>query len=237
MTDAPEAAAETAAQKTNPDRIFLAPPCCVDPELGRMWAPDASPWPCTDCPGGHSGRPVEYQRATLTHLLTLLPRLPDNQALTVRQSDTTIEITPGRAWTLRSKVIDGTFPDYGRVIPKGDGTPVEVKDPAALSRAITLATALSLERSRPIVFSNGDGNSVRLTGLSAEEGEVSTTVPAETAAWASNRPHHTFGVQARYMQDVCATFRTGFRMRVQDGSSPIRVEGAEGLAVLMPMRV
>lgn len=193
----------------------------------------------TDMPEGLEGTmPAQIiPRATLTHLLTLLPRLPDNHPLTVRQSDTRIEITSGRAWTLRSKVIDGTFPDYGRVIPKGDGTPVEVKDSAALSRAITLATALSLERSRPITFSNGDGNRLRLTGRSAEEGEVSTTVPAETAAWASNRPHHTFSVQARYMQDVCATFRTGFRMRVQDGSSPIRVEGAEGLAVLMPMRV
>lgn len=65
----PEAAAETRTEKVNPDRIFLAPTCCVAPDVGRMWAADASPWPCPGCPRGQAARPVEYLRADMAKRL------------------------------------------------------------------------------------------------------------------------------------------------------------------------
>jgi hypothetical protein len=47
-------------QTQDPDRIYLQPPCCADPDTGRLWCEDDEPVECED------GVPwTEYVRADL----------------------------------------------------------------------------------------------------------------------------------------------------------------------------
>lgn len=57
-----EDAEQPRREPANPERIYLAPACCTDPDLGRMWAKNSAPWPCTDCPCPDRAKPTEYHR-------------------------------------------------------------------------------------------------------------------------------------------------------------------------------
>ncbi|MBS7810506.1 DNA polymerase III subunit beta [Roseococcus pinisoli] len=178
-------------------------------------------------------------RKTANILRAMLAQLPPGRPVEARQTDSRIEFQAG-SWTFNSKLIDGTFPDYRRVMPAdGLGEALQILDPRRMMEAIQSVSAISDERSRPIRVTNGSGLAVTLHCRQPENGEAQLDVPAEVAAWASNGAHPEFGVQARYLLDTLRVFRggEGLTFRVEDGRAPIRVTGAEGVAVLMPMRV
>lgn len=140
-------------------------------------------------------------------------------------------------WALTSKLIDGTFPEYHRVFPVGPGAGIAVKSARGFVRALETAAALSLQRSRPVRFSNGDGTSLRLGGSCPDTGEAEFTVPEDVAAWEEGAAHPVFGAQARYLHQICATLPNGFRMEVLDGTAPVRILFEGGAGLLMPMRI
>jgi DNA polymerase III subunit beta len=164
--------------------------------------------------------PMILPRLTISLMRPLLARLPPDTPLTVRQGQLHLSIAPRTGWTLTSKVIDGTFPDYMRVIPKPGGPRIQVQDSAGLARTITLTTALSGERSRPVLLSNGTGNTLNITNRSDNTGMVTTAVADGIAAWATNGKHPEVGFRARYLLDVCRTFRGGFTLTVPSAPPP-----------------
>jgi DNA polymerase-3 subunit beta len=188
-------------------------------------------------PTGDAPIPAIWPHHTLRRLQALLGRVPGDAAIEVVQTHLKIEVT-APAWRLNFKTIDGTFPNYQAVIPKeGTGVPIQVQDPRGLARAIHAISALAPHGSAPVKLSHGTGNTLRISHASSELGEAEMTLPESIAAWASNQPHPEAGFQARYLLDICRVFPAGFTMRPDVVGNPCRIEAAEGLGVLMPMRL
>ena len=93
----------------------------------------------TTLPDGAAGMPGVIVPSAATKLLrVILGKKPDG-AVTVRLSDTRIQVTFGPV-TLTSKLVDGTFPDYLRVIPQ-DPTPRMTVATADFRAAVKIVTA------------------------------------------------------------------------------------------------
>ena len=114
---------------------------CVATDGHRLARIDAEmPEGAAEMPG------VIVPRKTVGELRKLLD--DDEMEIAVSVSETKIRFaTP--AITLTSKVIDGTFPDYTRVIPQGNTRKMEV-DAADFARAVDRVATVSSERSRAV---------------------------------------------------------------------------------------
>ncbi len=114
---------------------------CVATDGHRLARVDA------DLPDGAADMPgVIVPRKTVGELRKLLD--DDDMIVAVSVSETKIRFaTPDI--TLTSKVIDGTFPDYTRVIPAGNTKRMEV-DAAEFARAVDRVATVSSERSRAV---------------------------------------------------------------------------------------
>ncbi|MCP5431632.1 MAG: DNA polymerase III subunit beta [Alphaproteobacteria bacterium] len=135
---------------------------------------------------------------------------------------------------LTSKLIDGTFPDYARVIPAGNDRELHV--PAhELAQAVDRVATVSSERSRAVKLSlEEDRLTLSVTapesGSATEELEVGYRAPALQ-----------IGFNARYLLDILTQIEgdKGLLLLADAGSPTIvRDEEDDGaLYVLMPMRV
>jgi DNA polymerase III subunit beta len=155
-------------------------------------------------------------------------------------ADVTIEISPTKARfsfgdvVLITKLIDGTFPDYGRVIPAGNDKLLTV-DREPFAAAVDRVSTISSERGRAVKLSMGEGKlTLSVTnpdsGSAIEELEVDyDAAPLE------------IGFNARYLLDITNQLDGDTALfKLADPGSPTLVldhEGATALYVLMPMRV
>ncbi|WP_142627886.1 DNA polymerase III subunit beta [Rhizobium sp. P007] len=134
---------------------------------------------------------------------------------------------------ITSKLIDGTFPDYERVIPKSNERVVTV-DRDALMKASDRVSTVSSERGRAVKFSIAPGS----IALAVAAGEASAN--DEVEAEYSGEPMD-IGFNAAYVRDVLNVLPSGpVKLALQDGGTPglISSDGFEGLTlVCMPMRV
>ena len=103
-----------------------------------------------DLPQGADGMPgVIVPRKTVGELRKLLD--DDEMQIAVSVSETKIRFATPNI-TLTSKVIDGTFPDYTRVIPQGNTRKLEV-DASEFAAAVDRVATVSSERSRAVKMS------------------------------------------------------------------------------------
>lgn len=134
---------------------------------------------------------------------------------------------------ITSKLIDGTFPDYERVIPTSNERVVTV-DRDALMKASDRVSTVSSERGRAVKFSIAPGG----IALAVAAGEASAN--DEVEAEYSGDPID-IGFNAAYVRDVLNVLPSGpVKLALQDGATPglITSDGFEGLTlVCMPMRV
>jgi DNA polymerase-3 subunit beta len=185
-------------------------------------------------PEGAAGMPgVIVPRKTVTELRKLAEEATDE--IEMRLSDTKLQVKLGTV-TLTSKLIDGTFPDYERVIPKGNDRILSV-DKAAFAAAVDRVAAISSERSRPVKLSL-EKNRLLLTAASPEQGQAQEELDGDTVAY--DAAPLEIGFQARYLKDITDQVDGQLEFRFADGSAPTIVQDAakpEALYVLMPMRV
>ncbi len=185
-------------------------------------------------PAGAEGMPgVIVPRKTVAELRKLIEETSDQ--VTVALSDTRIQFTLGPVM-LTSKLIDGTFPEYDRVIPRGNDKVLRVvkKD---FAEAVARVAAISLERTRPVKLSLARD----LLVLSAANLEHGT----ETEELDGTRVHYDngpleIGFQARYITDITDQIEGEVEFLLADGGAPTIVRDASdasALYVLMPMRV
>lgn len=130
-----------------------------------------------------------------------------------------------------SKLIDGTYPDYQRVIPAANDNVVTV-DRKDLASAVARAAAVASERGRAAKFTvAGDNIAIDMV---AQDGTAHEDVPAEY----SGEPIE-IGFNSSYMQDVLASVPgDGVRISLADGQTPAIFQGdGSVLALCMPMRV
>ena len=117
---------------------------CVATDGHRLARIDA------DLPEGAKDMPgVIVPRKTVAELRKVLE--DDDMQIAVSVSETKVRFaTPDI--TMTSKVIDGTFPDYTRVIPQGNTRKLEV-DASEFARAVDRVSTVSSERSRAVKLS------------------------------------------------------------------------------------
>ncbi|HEV7455550.1 MAG TPA: DNA polymerase III subunit beta [Roseococcus sp.] len=187
-----------------------------------------------DLPDGAGGMPgVIIPRKTINELRKLADETRDE--IEMRLSDTKVSFRIGPV-SLTSKLIDGTFPDYERVIPRGNDKVMEVAR-QAFADAVGRVAAISSERSRPVKLSIGR-NHLLLTASSAEQGSAQEELDEDVVTYAAAPIE--IGFQARYLADITDQVGDMLRFKFSDGSAPTVVQdaGDEGaLYVLMPMRV
>ncbi len=185
-------------------------------------------------PEGAAGMPgVIIPRKTVAELRKLL----DEEAgeVEVALSDTRIQFKAG-AITLTSKLIDGTFPEYERVIPKDNDKVLKVgkKD---FSDAVARVAAISSERSRPVKMALAP-DLLTLSAASPEQGTASEELDGGRVNYSSSPLE--IGFQARYLNDITDQIAEKVEFHFSDGSAPTIVRDggdSSALYVLMPMRV
>ncbi|MDH0125453.1 DNA polymerase III subunit beta [Brucella intermedia GD04153] len=155
-------------------------------------------------------------------LVGLLPK----GAVTVELSQNKVRVTSGST-VITSKLIDGTFPDYVRVIPTGNSNVLTV-DRQALMKAVERVAAVADDKSRAVKFAVGDVLRLMLADKASDE--VSIEFQGEPLE---------IGFNARYVNDMLGALdEPSVRFALGDAGSPAVVKGeGEWTGVLMPMRV
>jgi len=186
----------------------------------------------TDAPKAAAAlKGVIVPRKCVAEARRLLDDAPE--MVTVEASDSKIVFHIGDAM-LTSKLIDGSFPDYQRVIPKENGRIFNVSK-KEFADAVDRVATVSAERSRSVKLSLTPGRATLAvnhseTGSGAEEVECEyDSEPME------------IGFNAKYLLDVTQQIE-GDEVRIEfnDAASPARVlDGKDAGAqyVLMPLRV
>ena len=164
-----------------------------------------------------------------------LQKLVDDPDLivTVEVSEAKIRMTIGSI-LMTSKLIDGTFPDYQRVIPTGNDKALTI-DCHAFTPAVDRVSTISSERGRAVKLSVGEGQLV-LTVNNPDSGSATE----EIAVGYESDPLE-IGFNARYLLDITSQL-TGSEavFMLADPGSPTLVretKNDDALYVLMPMRV
>ncbi|EGG75248.1 DNA polymerase III subunit beta [Gluconacetobacter sp. SXCC-1] len=188
----------------------------------------------TELPAGSAGMPgVIVPRKTVAELRKLLDEGPEQVAVAL--SDTRIQFSIGNI-TLTSKLIDGTFPEYERVIPHGNDKILRVGK-KIFSDAVSRVAAISQERSRPVKLSMGH-NLLTLSAASQDQGTATEELDENHVSYAASPIE--IGFQARYLNDITDQVEREVEFAFSDSSAPtiVRdVDSPSALYVLMPMRV
>jgi DNA polymerase-3 subunit beta len=174
---------------------------------------------------------VIVPRKTVAELRKLIDESGDE--VVISMSESKIRFSFENA-ILTSKLIDGTFPDYQRVIPSGNDKNMDVSC-KLFSDAVDRVSAISSEKSRAIklVLSKG---LLSLSASSPEHGsaveEIEVNYQGETVE---------IGFNSAYLLDITRQIEGDTaQISLADGNSPtiLREMGdASALYVIMPMRV
>ena len=183
-------------------------------------------------PEGAAGMPgVIVPRKTVLELRKLVEEGDDE--VQVALGDTKIRCTIGEA-ALTSKLIDGTFPDYDRVIPSGNDKMLEVPC-KEFAEAVDRVSTISTERSRAVKLAIGTGM-LTVSATSPENGTAIEEVEVRYQATPLE-----IGFNSRYLLDITEQIEGEAALFVMsDAASPTIVRDsadASALYVLMPMRV
>src|SRR5580700_2129579 len=183
-------------------------------------------------PEGAAGMPgVIVPRKTVLELRKLVEEGDDE--VQVALGDTKIRCAIGEA-ALTSKLIDGTFPDYDRVIPTGNDKMLEVPC-KEFAEAVDRVSTISTERSRAVKLAIDKGT---LT-VSATSPENGTAIEEVEVRYQSSPLE--IGFNSRYLLDITEQIEGEAALfAMSDAASPTVVRDsadASALYVLMPMRV
>ena len=200
----------------------------------RAVATDGHRLSCADValPEGADELPgVIIPRKTVTEVRKLID--DGDEPVSVALSETRIRFEVGAA-SLTSKLIDGSFPDYERVIPRGNKNIMTIAS-GGFAEAVDRVSSISTDRSHAIKLSISPGQ-VTLTANSPDTGTATEELDADYGA----EPLE-IGLNARYVMDVASQIESdSIRFFFADAGSPslIRDTGDSGaLHVIMPLRV
>src|SRR5215831_15884311 len=183
-------------------------------------------------PEGAAGMPgVIVPRKTVLELRKLVEEGEDEAQIAL--SETKIRFIVGEA-ALTSKLIDGTFPDYDRVIPSNNDKVLEV-DCKTFAEAVDRVSTISTEKSRAVKLAIESGSLV----VSATSPENGTAVEELEARYLASPLE--IGFNSRYLLDIAEQIDgDGVQLVMSDAGSPTIVRDSadtSALYVLMPMRV
>jgi DNA polymerase-3 subunit beta len=183
-------------------------------------------------PEGSQGMPgVIVPRKAVAEILKLIE--DGEEAIRLELSSAKVRLTFGGV-VLTSKLIDGTFPDYQRVIPSGNDKSLVVER-AEFAKAVDRVSTISSERGRAVKLAIAEG---RLT-LSVNNPDSGSATEELEVDYGSDPID--IGFNARYLLDITGQLDGDTAVfRLADPGSPTLIQdrdGAPALYVLMPMRV
>jgi DNA polymerase-3 subunit beta len=184
-------------------------------------------------PEGAKSMPgVIVPRKTVGEIVKLLEGVEEDE-VEVALSSSKIRFATGRL-VLTSKLIDGTFPDYERVIPRHNDKTLEA-DARLLADAVDRVSTVSMEKGRAVKLNIAAGKltlTVNNPDSGSAEEEIACTYDAQPI---------DIGFNSRYLLDIAAQVKSAaIVFNLADAGSPtvIRDPGDDkALYVLMPMRV
>ncbi len=183
-------------------------------------------------PQGADGMPgVIVPRKTVQEIVKLLEGNDGN--VEVALSSSKIRFSTEHL-VLTSKLIDGTFPDYERVIPRNNDK-ILIADAKPFAQAVDRVSTISLEKSRAVKLSLHDGK-LTLVVNNPDSGSAEEEIVVDY-----DKDLIEIGFNSRYLLDVASQITAEtIRFEFQDSGSPTLVRDpndANSLYVLMPMRV
>lgn len=183
-------------------------------------------------PDGASGMPgIIIPRKTVHEIHRLIEN--SNAAVSIGVSPAKVRFECGTV-ALTSKLIDGTFPDYARVIPQHNDKELRVSNAEFMS-AVDRVSTIASERGRAVKLNIGT-DSLVLSVNNPEGGSATEKLAVEYEA----EPLE-IGFNARYLLDIAGQLESDHAVfKLADPGSPTMVrDGADenALYVLMPMRV
>ena len=184
------------------------------------------------CPSGAEEIPgVIVPRKTVNELCKILEDSQGEVAVTLSESKAIFSLD---RIILTSKLVDGQFPEYERVIPKGNDKSMNV-DRRVFSQAVDRVRTVSNERSRAVKFTLEKGK-LTLSVSSPDSGDAVEEIEVEYTADALD-----IGFNSQYLLDIADQLDGDhICFDLADSSAPALIHDAQdggALYVLMPMRV
>lgn len=185
-----------------------------------------------DLPDGAEGLPgIIMPRKTIAEIRRLIDGSDADIAISISEAKVRFHFNSA---IITSKLIDGTFPDYERVIPKGNDKELTI-DNKVFANAVDRVATISAEKSRSIkvVLSQ---DSLSLTVNNPESGNAHEDIVVDY-----NSDPLEIGFNAKYLLDVAGQIEGRDVVFLLDNpAAPALVkdtEDANALFVLMPLRV
>jgi DNA polymerase-3 subunit beta len=183
-------------------------------------------------PDGADGMPdVIVPRKCVAELRKLLEEVEGTVEISL--SPTKIRFGLGSA-VLTSKLIDGTFPDYNRVIPTANDKLLKL-DPKTFASGVDRVSTIASEKTRAVKMSV-DRDKVTLSVTSPESGTATEELPADYGSDTLE-----IGFNARYLLDILGEIEGDtVEVHLADAAAPTLLrenDKSNALYVLMPMRV
>jgi len=174
---------------------------------------------------------VIIPRKCIAELRKLLEEIDGSVGVSL--SSTKIRFDLGQA-LLTSKLIDGTFPDYSRVIPTGNDKILKI-DPRSFEEGVDRVSTIATEKTRAVKMAL-DRDKIILSVTSPENGTAAEEVPGDYAAMPFE-----IGFNSRYLLDILGQLDGDtIEVHLADAAAPTLIrenDKSSALYVLMPMRV
>ncbi|MFY8196142.1 MAG: DNA polymerase III subunit beta [Novosphingobium sp.] len=187
-------------------------------------------------PEGAEGMPdVIVPRKCVGELRKLLEEVLDTAVL-IDLSASKVRFTLGgeNGVVLTSKLIDGTFPDYSRVIPTGNDKLLKL-DPRSFFEGVDRVATIATEKTRAVKMAL-ENDRVTLSVTSPDNGTAAEELPASYSATGFE-----IGFNANYLKDILNQIDGDtVELHLADAGAPTlirRDDKSPALYVLMPMRV
>ena len=170
-------------------------------------------------------------RKTVFQLCSLLTE--NNDKLSMQSSENKIKFTLGKM-KLISKVIDGKFPDYKKVVPTSNDKILIVSSKDFIS-SIERVASVSLDRKEGVKLSINKDN-LQLSVNSANSGEGNEKIKAEF-----NSENLNISFNSKYLIDIASEIEDKIlKINLKDSVSPVLIEDASdknSYYVIMPMKI
>ncbi len=187
-------------------------------------------------PDGAEGMPdVIVPRKCVAELRKLLEEALDTN-VEIDLSASKIRFTLGgeNGVVLTSKLIDGTFPDYSRVIPTGNDKLLRI-DPKSFYEGVDRVATIATEKTRAVKMAL-ENDKITLSVTSPDNGTAAEEVPADYSS-----EGFEIGFNANYLKDILGQIDGDtVELHLADAGAPTLIrqnDKSPALYVLMPMRV
>lgn len=183
-------------------------------------------------PDGADGMPdVIIPRKTIAEAVKLLEDIEGS--VKVSLSHTQIAFNLGSV-QITSRLIDGSFPDYEKVIPY-DNQSVLTISRKSFAEAVDRIATISSDKTRSVKITI-ESNKVQVSVSNSDQGSGAEEIEATYGGKRMN-----IGFNARYVLDICQQIESDtLKFLLADETAPAIIRGLEdegSLYVLMPMRV